>query len=522
VTAHGGGRRRAPAPANGEAAATAGTGLLRLVPESGTVRSGVVVAILVFAAVIVALAGHGAPPVRAVTDDVRTADLVCPGAADRLAGARTTLSVAAMPPRFTTGPTPGPAADTTVHGSATITDLTPAAAVREQLGSIGTARVDVTKITAPATVVRGKDDLAPGLAAELVTETGLAGGGLSALPCTPPAISHWFIGASTAVGRRDRLVLMNPEVTPASVDLHLWDANGAVDAPNSTAIAVPAAGVVSIALDGMAPGHQSLAVEVTATAGQVAAALHDLDTTGTTVNGDDWIEPSVAPNRYLVIPGLPDGTSSRKLYLAAPEGGDAIVKVRLLTADNDFAPAGADTITVPGGKVGEYDLTASDGAAAAVITADRPVIASARSARTAPGASDIAWASAVAPLSASAVVADGRGATVGATALLLSAPTSEAVVSVTVFTGSGVPRTTVAHVPAGRLVSLDPSGGASQFTVVVTPQPGSGPVYGARVLRLDAGGLTVTSLLGGRVSVVIPAVVPDVTAATAEAEPTSD
>jgi hypothetical protein len=90
------------------------------------------------------------------------------------------------------------------------------------------------------------------------------------------------------------------------------------------------------------------------------------------------------------------------------------------------------------------------------------------------------------------------------------------VVGLAVYTGSGPPRRSEVHIPADRVVSVVVSGPAPHFAVVVTPMPGSGPVVGARVLRVGSSGLTVTPLLGGRDAVVIPAVVPDVTAVTGE------
>lgn len=486
---------------------------------SGPALSGIVAASLVLAGIVVGAAAHGVTPIGAVSAQVRTAELVCPGPVDRFPGARSTVSVAALPPQFASPPAVVPSdAGSGLRGTATISDLVSPGRNRARRNTPGVVRVDLAGPVATASVVRGTGDLAPGLAAEVVTEPGSgAGSGLSAATCTPPSTSSWFVGASTSAGRRDRLLLMNPEATPASVDLRLWDAGGRVDAPNATDITVPAGGVVSIPLDGMAPGHQRLAVEVITTSGAVSAALHDLDALGSTVNGDDWIAPGPSPQRDLVIPGLPDGTSSRKLYLAAPDGSDAIVKVRLLTTDNDFAPAGADTVALSGGRVGEYDLSASGGGQpmAAVITADRPVVASVRSVRTENGASDTAWSTAAGPLSSSAVVADGRGGTAGVTTLLLTAPTGVAgVVELAVHSGSGPPRRSEVRIPADRVVSITVAGHGAHFAVVVTPMPGSGPVVGARVLRVGRSGLTVTPLLSGREAVVIPAVVPDVTAVT--------
>jgi hypothetical protein len=55
--------------------------------------------------------------------------------------------------------------------------------------------------------------------------------------------------------------------------------------------------------------------------------------------------------------------------------------------------------------------------------------------------------------------------------------------------------------------------------VTLIPVPDSGPVHVARMLRIDAAGWTVTSLDSARLTVQLPAVVPDLSAATAERPP---
>jgi hypothetical protein len=481
--------------------------LLDLLPQGGAVQSGLVAGLLVVAATVVGAVGHGATPVRAGTDEVRTADLVCPGAVDRMPGARSTISMTALPPDHS-GAT----------GSVTLTDLAAGSAVRGRFKAAGTTAVDTSKDAAPAQLVRGNDALAPGLAAEVVTDPGTgAGNALSATPCAAPAVAQWFVGAATTAGRREKLVLANPETSPAAVDLRFWDEAGPVTVPNSTDVAVPAGGVVTLPLDTMAPGHQRLAVEVSTTRGAVAAALHDLDAVGATVNGDDWMVPVADPERELVIPGLPDRTGVRKLYLAAPGESAVNVRVRLLSADNAFAPAGADTVVLPAGKVVEYDLSAAGAgqAAAVVVSADGPILASVRVVRSEHGGRDIAWAAPVAPLTGAATVPDGRSGPAGATALLLAAPRTGGVVRVQLYSGAGAPRSTLVRIPADRAVSVDQvSGGTGRFTLVVTPQAGSGPVYGERVLRTGGSGLAITPLRSSRVRVVVPAVVPDVTVVT--------
>jgi hypothetical protein len=134
------------------------------------------------------------------------------------------------------------------------------------------------------------------------------------------------------------------------------------------------------------------------------------------------------------------------------------------------------------------------------------------------GGKDFGWAVAAPQLSGAAVVADGRSGSAGSTTLLLAAPRGAAAVRVELYAGQAAPRSLVVRIPADRSVAVDQAG-AGRFTVLVTPEPGSGPVYGAVVLRTGLSGLTVAALRSARVSVVVPAVVPDVTVVTTAGRP---
>ena len=491
-----GARARRPEPA----------ALARMPGSPGPLLTGVVVLILLVAAVLVQLVGGGASKVRAVTDAVRSAELVCPAPAVRGAGTAATVTLSARPPGD----------DAPRLGSAVVAEVGGVAAPRIKVSKAGTSRVDVTTSQAAAAVIRGQEGLAPGLAAELVEVTTAGPGtGLSTVACTAPGSTAWFVGASTAGGRSDRLVLANPDAAAASVDLHFWDEHGKLDVPNATDIAVPPNGSVSLPLEGMSAGHQRLAVQVSLTRGQVSAALHDTDAPGIDVRGSDWLAPAARPTRRVVIPGLPDHTADRKLEVLVPGDTDAIVHVRLLGRDNDFAPAGADTLEVRAGQVSEYDLSKADpnGAYTAVLTSDQPLVAAVRSVALAHTVSDLAWSTAAAAITTPAAVPDARGGAAGSTRLLLAAPDGPATVRVDVYTNSGTPHSTTVSIPAGRSLVVDPGPkGLTRYSVVVVPITGT--TYGAALLRVGDG-LSVSALVPSRVAVRTPAAVPDVTAVTA-------
>ncbi len=226
--------------------------------------------------------------------------------------------------------------------------------------------------------------------------------------------------------------------------------------------------------------------------------------------------PAADPARTVVIPGVPDGTLGRRLQLFAP-GADATVKVRLLTNDNDFVPAGVDTLELRAGRVSEFDLgpAADTQAAGIVITSDQPVVAAVRVTRTSKSVTDVAYATAAEALTAPATVPDGRAGDDGWTRLFLTAPNAPASVTVRSTAASGKATEQVVEIPAGRTYKVDPTPkGATRYTVVVTPNPGSGPVYAARVLRAGSTDVTIVPLRSGRFTVVIPRVVTDLTATT--------
>ncbi|HEY2832392.1 MAG TPA: DUF5719 family protein [Sporichthyaceae bacterium] len=484
----------------------AATPMARVPGSPGPLLTAVVVLVLVVAAVLVQLIGGGATKVRAVTDQVRAAELVCPAPALRGAGTAATVTLSARPP----------GEDAPRSGSAVVSEVGGTAVPRIKVSKAGTSRVDVTTSTAAATVIRGAEGLAPGLAGELVeVSTAGPGQGLSTAACTAPASSAWFVGASTAAGRNDRLVLANPDAAAASVDLRFWDQQGKIDVPNSTDIAVPPNGAVSLPLEGMSAGHQRLAVQVILTRGQVAAALHDTDAPGIDVHGSDWMAPAPRPTRRVVIAGLPDHVTDRKLEVLVPGDTDGIVHVRLLGRDNDFAPVGADTLEVHAGQVGEYDLSKVDptGAYTAVLTSDQPLVAAVRSVGVARKASDLAWSTAAAALTTPAAVPDARGGKAGSTRLLLAAPDGPVTVRVDVYTNAATPHSITVSIPANRTLVVDPGPkGVTGYSVVVVPVTGT--AYGAVLLRVGTG-LSLPALVPSRVAVRTPQAVPDVTAITA-------
>lgn len=349
-------------------------------------------------------------------------------------------------------------------------------------------------------VGRAVGAMAPGFTVTQ-TERTVDGGhrGLAATSCLPSGSDFWFIGAGTRVGQESLLVLANPEAAVATVDVGIYGRRGRFDSPAGTGITVPARSRVEVSIPHLAPGQKVLALHVQVRSGRLSAAITETDVDGFKPLGTDWIPATVPPDHALVIPGVPavakDRTSKVTLDVAATRT-DAIVSVKLVTPDGTFVPVGGGELDVRGGSVRQLDLTTAlrSQPAALLVTSDAPVVAGAKVLLKRPGAfGDSMYLAGTPPLEAAAVVPDNITTSSLATRLVLSAPEQEVKVQVLAYDSAGKERTTDVTLPAGttRAVEVLPPGiepgtpikgdRYRRFGMVVTPQPGSGPLYAVRM-----------------------------------------
>jgi hypothetical protein len=138
-------------------------------------------------------------------------------------------------------------------------------------------------------------------------------------------------------------------------------------------------------------------------------------------------------------------------------------------------------------------------AAGLELTSNVPIVAGV----LVPGAGIGSFTAGADPVTDQGVVAGNpasRGLTVG---LLLTAPGSAATASVSVVASDGTVTSPAAlqdvAIAAGHTlaVAVPRPSGRESYAIVLTPRPGSGPLYAARVVTSGSGGLSgaVTSLL---------------------------
>jgi hypothetical protein len=182
------------------------------------------------------------------------------------------------------------------------------------------------------------------------------------------------------------------------------------------------------------------------------------------------------------------------LFLAVPGGSSARVSVLAITPQGQLRPFGAQTVDLPGESASYVALTPVGGPAAAIeLLANVPVTA----AVSVPGSGVGAFATATAPVTGQAVIAGNVTGSGLAASVALSAPAGAASARLTEI-AAGATASQVVAIQAGHTLVVPvaaPRGArhGSPFAVVITPLPGSGPLYAARVETQDQ--TTVVSII---------------------------
>ena len=369
-----------------------------------------------------------------------------------------------------------------------------------QTGSAGgTNSKNAATVRPGGVMVQATGSMAQGLAAEQT-----AAGGVVTAGCGSPGTDFWFAVPGQQSAGTIELSLMNTDNQASIVNVDIFTDTGPLQTGVDTGIAVPPHGLVVQPVAGLVHGSRAVALHVRTSVGRVVAALRE--TTRASATGQ-WMPPAQPPATRLVIPGMPATKGSRSLYVSDAQGSDAQVKLSVVSAGGTYEPAGAGAIAIPAGSANRIDLPSLSGVTGAlVLTSTVPVTA----ALTLPGGqagTPGAMAAATPALTEQGVLAD-AGQRPDVTTLVLSAPSRAARIristGVTGLTASGGGASQVVSVPAKHTVTVSvaaPRGSrpGAGVGVVLTPLPGSGPVYAGRVLAQQNGNvlgiLPVTSAL---------------------------
>lgn len=378
----------------------------------------------------------------------------------------------------------------------------------QQVSKPGSSSKVTTQTGRGGVLINATGAMAQGLAVE---QTGP--GGLVTAQCGAPGTNFWFVGPGQAAASRIELYLMNTDGQAADAEVSVITdvTKGAPMLGNAdNGITVPPHGMVVQSLGNLLASSKAVALNVTTSVGRVVAAVR-VSTSGT----DDgaWLPATSAPARTLVIPGIPPVPGSRELYLAVPGTATAQVKVTAVTSRGSYQPTGGTGIELLGGSVVIIPLTSLSGVPGAIkVSANVPVTAALLLSGGPPGAPGV-LATSAGQVIEQGILADNPAHSAGKTELVLSAPGKAATVRITEATAAATTAGeagTVVRIKAGAsvVVPVNPPGSAkvSEFTIIVTPLSGSGPVYAGRVITTGGVVRSVLPVPSSPFSILLPPV----------------
>ncbi len=347
--------------------------------------------------------------------------------------------------------------------------------------------------------IQASGAMARGLEAEQLAGT------LPTARCTAPGTDFWFVGPGQHAAGRIELFLMNPGDQAADVSVQMATDAGPYQGSPDSGIAVAPHSMVVQSLSGVLHGTRVIALHVHTSVGQVAAALEEISGRATV---GSWLPPAQAPAAHVVVPGLPGTSGARQLFVTVPGTQDARLRLTAVTSRGSYVPTAGGALDIPGGSAVDITLTSLAGTPAALkLSSNVPVTASALVPLTARGTAGLV-APATWPVQQQGVIAVNRDGGGTVSQLVLSAPGRA--VSVRVWRGasggsglSKVVQIAAGHtlvVPLGRVTGL---ARGAPFSVVLTPLPGSGPLYASRVMMGTRRGAALQSLLTVESSLVM-------------------
>ncbi|HWG60132.1 MAG TPA: DUF5719 family protein [Streptosporangiaceae bacterium] len=368
---------------------------------------------------------------------------------------------------------------------------TPARAAKSAAHSVATTPLN------GGVVVQASGAMAQGLDVEQTAQ-----GGLPTADCASPRTDFWFVGPGRHSAGHIQLYLMNTGGQPAGADVDISTDAGPLQGITDTGITVPPHGMVVQDLATALANSRSMALHVRTSVGQVVAAVQESNGAGQ----GSWLPASQPPARHVIIPGLPATTGTRALYVGVPGVKDANVKITAVTSRGSYEPTGAGGIDIPGGSAVAITLPSLSGIPGAIrLTTTQPVTATAMASGGTQGAPGV-FTAATPAIQQQGVVAGNLSGGGHVSSLVLTAPRGKDTVRVTEVPagraggGQGRPHTKVVTVKPAHSVAVQltaPAGSArgAPFGAVVTPLPGSGPLYVGRVISGIGTGAALLQIL---------------------------
>ncbi len=371
--------------------------------------SGLVAVGLVYSPVISLRVGDPVAP-HQLTVKARDLSLVCPGPAFYSGGANGTS--VGKPKQEGTAELQAAwsaAEGRTLNGAPLAST---AQSIQDRFLSFSSSSPYVLTVADPSGQATQGSNLLTGVQLDSVTSPHLSG--LLGSACQRPQSEFWIVGGDTTTGREALLILVNPANIDATVELELIGSGGALKAPGLSGISVAAHRVVVIPVSSLSTKNATFSVHVKTRGAALAGWIQQKTVRGLTAAGADFIAPTSAAAKSLVIPGffVRGSKDAAKLQASSQQFSDLTDVVRITNPSDTPATAVIQVIgatsktfgTVLQAKVAANSTTdievsgLSDGDYSIFISGSSPLLASAKLNRTSLSAkqkTDFAWLPAV-------------------------------------------------------------------------------------------------------------------------------
>lgn len=224
--------------------------------------------------------------------------------------------------------------------------------------------------------------------------------GFAASACRPPLLESWLVGGSGETGAADLVLLSNPGVVPATVQLTVFGASGEQTPPGGTDIVLAPGTQRVIPLAGLTLGEASPVVRVSAVGAAVHASLQTSITRTLTPGGVDQVGAIPEALETQVITGVAVTRNP-----GAEGASDVATVLRLLSPSADttasivVTPVGGDepalepeNVPLVAGQPVEVDLGGLPiGMYTITVAGETPLVAAVWQATGFEAGDDFAW-----------------------------------------------------------------------------------------------------------------------------------
>jgi hypothetical protein len=320
--------------------------------------------------------------------------------------------------------------------------------------------------------------------------------GYAASACRPALMESWLVGGSASTGAADLVLLANPGVVAATVQLTVFGAGDPQTPAGGTDLVVAPGSQIIVPLAGLVLGEESPVVRVSASGAPVQAALQTSITRTLVPGGVDQVGAIAQPETQQIIPGVDvtqspgvagsSETTTLARILAPASDGTATVTV---TAVGGTEPVTTTSVPLAGGKPTEVELTGLPiGTYTVQVDSEAAVVAAVWQATGFDEGADFAWYTPAPPIEVASLFATPTGP---APVLSLVNPTDQPISLLIEATdaGSSDAVTVAAHssgsvrLRAGAVYSLDADNPGIRAALSLT---GDGALAGFPVWSADA------------------------------------